>query len=121
MALFMESGSPFRVGPQGSRTDSRSRRLRFFDLDGLDRGCRRSPAHRVTLREGPHDVHTLGDLTEDRMPAVEVWLRIVANEELAPVAVRSGVRHRERALLVFLRAEFVLKRIARASATAAGR
>src|SRR5687767_32042 len=48
----------------------------------------------VVASDGVDDVHPLGDLTEDRVDAVEMSLRRMADEELTPARVFAGVRHR---------------------------
>jgi len=55
-------------------------------LDALD------VDHVVARLEGQDRVHALGQLAEDRMPAVEVGLGGVGDEELAAPGVLARVR-----------------------------
>src|SRR4029079_154550 len=87
--------------------------------DGLARAVRRV---RVERRDRVHDVHSSGDLAEDGVLAVEPWARVRGDdEELAPVRIRAGVRHRERAAHDRVVVEFVLEAVAGASGAGSGR
>src|SRR4029079_2231300 len=87
--------------------------------DGLARAVRRV---RVERRDRVHDVHSSGDLAEDGVLAVEPWARVRGDdEELAPVRIRAGVRHRERAAHDRVVVEVVLEAVAGASGAGSGR
>jgi hypothetical protein len=55
------------------------------DSDGRDH---------VVLFDLIHHIHTLGDLSEDRVDTIQMWLWCVSYEKLAAAGVLSGVRHR---------------------------
>ena len=64
----------------------------------------------------------LRNTAEHRVLAVEPRRRVGGDdEELRPVGVRTGVRHRERTADDLVVVELVLERVARAAATGAGR
>ena len=60
------------------------------------------PAHR------PDDIHSLDDLAEDDMPAVQPGGLLHGDEELRPVSVLSGVSHRQPARAVVLQLEVLI-------------
>src|SRR5690606_23933044 len=85
---------------------------RPLDLDGLDL---------VTLRDGAHDVLTLGHFTEDGVLVVQPGRGDVSDEELAAIRAGAGIRHGEDAGLTVLefRAELILEAVAWATASSA--
>src|SRR5215471_3571821 len=57
----------------------------------------------VALLDRLHDVETVRDLAEHRMPAVEMRLRFQHEEELRAAGVAAGMGHRQRTGLVLVR------------------
>jgi hypothetical protein len=65
-----------------------------------------------------HDVHSIGHLTEDRMPVVEERSGDGGDEKLGSVGARAGIGHRENAgcAVTEVRVELIGKLVARATA-----
>src|SRR3712207_4216419 len=72
----------------------------LLDLDGFHAIAGFAVYSRVALSNGVHGLHTLDDLAEDCVPAVEPGRRRVGYEKLGAPGVRPRVRHREDARLV---------------------
>ena len=90
---------------------------RLSQLDAVDRDRRQRRVAAVALdhRDLVGDVLAARHLPEDGVLAVEPRGRVGRDdEELAPVRVRAGVRHRERAALDLVVVELVLELVARA-------
>src|SRR5947209_12259444 len=94
------------------------------DIDALDRDVLPRAIAPIGLerRDRVDDVHPVGDAAEHRVLAVEPWRRFGGDdEELAPVRVRAGVRHRECAAHDLVVVELVLELVAGPAAAGAGR
>src|SRR5215212_38037 len=72
----------------------------LFDLDRLYAVAGLAVEPRVALADGVHGLHTLDDLPEYRVPAVEPGRGGVGDEELRSPGVRPRVGHRKYARLV---------------------
>src|SRR6266540_7402376 len=112
------SGFP-RIAPDRQRP----KRL-ASDHDALDNGVVVWLVARVARQLGDlvRDLHARRHASEDGVFAVEPRTRVRGDdEELAPVGVRPGVRHRERAAVDLVLVELVLERIAWPARAGAGR
>src|SRR5678815_2563344 len=81
----------------------------------------RDPNNTISLNDAIEHVAAAAKLPEDGIPAIEVRLRGVGDEELAPAGIRPGERHAERPSHVSMRIELVTNGIPRSAVSVASR